>query len=688
MKKLILKYTRNLNLGQSLVEIVLAIGVAGVILPGLITGLVASRNGKAQQEKRVDAVSFLKEGQEAIRSVRESGWTSISTDGTYHPTLSSNRWVLAAGSETVNGLTRSIVISSVNRDTGGAIVQSGGILDPSTKKVVLTVSWTTPNASSIQSTAFVTRYLDNLIYLQSSQAEFNLGTLTQTATTNTTGGEVVLGTNVKGQWCQPNLSLASLDLPGKPNAVWAQEGYIFAATGDVAQASTTSFAHVQVSNTDTPTGTLLGSFKGYKTYDVWGDSNYAYIATSNDSKEVVIINLNSFSDPVNKIYAESGYFNTSSNSSDATSIFIDSARGYVAAGNYIYVFDLSSKTGSRPIIGTRIQFANSGDTAGEIYLRDVGGSKYLFVAIEGSTVEELKILNVTNHTNTNTWKVVGSINIEPNNCSTLESGKAVFVKPDGSRAYISSTNDTSFKEFFTINTSSKSSPSLVGGLASNPPCTNGGGYEAGGMDPEGSVVVSLTENRALLVGVDAAGGANSEEYQVLDLTNEGNPSKCGGLQFDQGIYGVSAVKEADGDAYAYIITGDTSNELKIIQGGPDGAYVESGTYESATFDAGYETVFNRIIPNVSAPSGTMVQFQVAGADPVTGSCTGASFTYTGPDGTSGTYYNSTQTTALALDNNGSGYENPARCFRYKAFLSTTNYNATPIVNDVTVNYSP
>lgn len=674
--------------GQSLVEIILAIGLAGIILPGLITGLVASRGGKVQQEKRVDAVSFLKEAQEAVRSVRESGWASIATNGTFHPTLSSNRWVLSAGSETVNGLTRSIVISDVYRDDEGSIATSGGTLDPSTKQIVLTVSWILPNPSSISNTLFITRYLDNLTYLQSTQDEFNAGTLTQATTTNTLDGEVVLGTNVKGQWCQPNLSLASLDLPGKPTAVWAEEGYVFAATGDVALSTTTSFALVQVSNGDPPVGTLLGSFKGYKTYDVWGDSNWGYIATSDNSKEVVIINLNSFADPVNKIYAESGYFNTSNNSSDATSIYIDDATGYVAAGNYIYVFDLSSKSGSRPMIGTRIQFANSGDIAGEIYFRNVGGSKYLFVAIEGSTPEELKILNVTNHNNSSTWRVVGSINIEPNNCSSLESGKAVFVKPDGSRAYISSTNDTNFKEFFTINTSNKSSPSLVGGLASNPPCTNGGGYEANGMDPEGSVVVSLTENRALLVGVDAVGGVNSEEYQVLDLTNEGSPSRCGGLQYDQGIYGVSAVKETDGDAYAYIITGDTNNELKIIQGGPDGTYVESGSYESATFDAGYETVFNRIIPNVSTPSGTMVQFQTAGADPVSGSCNGASFTFTGPDGTSGTYYISANSTPLALSNDGSGYENPARCFRYKAFLSTTNYNSTPVVNDVTINYSP
>jgi hypothetical protein len=204
--------------------------------------------------------------------------------------------------------------------------------------------------------------------------------------------------------------------------------------------------------------------------------------------------------------------------------------------------------------------------------------------------------------------VVGDINIEPNNCSTLESGKSVYVTADGTRAYVSSTNDANFKEFFTINTTSKSNPTLVGGFASNPPCTNGGGYETGGMDPAQSFVVPGVLNRAILVGIDAAGGANSQEYQILDLTNEANPTQCGGLQLDQGVYGVAAVKENDGDAYAYIITGDAGNQLKIIQGGPDGVYLDAGVYESSIFDAGYQRVFNRISATTTLPAQTNVQF--------------------------------------------------------------------------------
>ncbi len=689
----LLRNLNNMQKGQSLIEILIVIMLLAVLIPPLFMVIMSSRDGKLQQAKRLEATSVLKETQEALRIIRESGWSSIATNGTYHPRLVGSTWNLSSGTEVSNGIMRSVQIFDVYRNNN-QIVESGGTLDPSTKRIEITVSWNEPIPSTISSSMYLTRYLENGAYLQTTAAEFQTGTLSNLQVTTDGDGELKLSDNTKGQWCAPQLAPVTIDLPGQPIAVDATEGHVYAATGATAQASTESFAHVLVSNTDPPGFTLHGKFRGYKTYDVVGDPNYAYISTSHDSKEVVIINLNQYSDPTNKIYQEAGYFNTTytfwfweqNDTNDAQSIYVHNNRGYVTANNYLYVFDLSSKSGSRPQIGSRIQIANSGDQANEIHVREINGNVYAFVAVEGGTVEEMKIVNVTNHNNSSQWRVVSGINIEPNNCSTLESGQAVFVNPDGTRAYLSSVNDTSFKEFFIINTSNKSSLSLMGGFATNPPCTNGGGYEAGGMNPEQSVVVSLAENRAIIVGTDAPGGANTEEYQVLDISNEAAPFKCGGMQFDQGIYGIAAVKETDGDTYAYLITGDLSNELKVVQGGPDGAYVEAGMYESATFDAGYSTIMNYFDPDFIQPANTFIQFQVAIADPVGGSCNGVSFNFTGPDGTANTYY--TANDMIALQDDGTGYENPGRCFRYRAFLSTVDYNQTPVLEQVIVNYSP
>lgn len=676
MKKTIQAFFAKKLQGQALVELLLVIGIAAIFLPGLLTALVASREGQAQQDQRVEAVALMRETEEVVRSVREKGWNAFATNGTFHPAISGSAWSFAPGSEVINGLTRQLVISDVYRDSNGVVVQSGGTKDSSTKKVTITVSWIQPRIASVTSAMYVTRYVQNVANRETSVADFNDGTKSNVTVGSANGGEIQLAANTKGKWCEPVLSSVTIDLPQQPNAVSATEGHVYAASANTSG----SFAHVLVSNSDPPSFTLHGKLTGYSARAVFGDPDYGYIATTNDSKEIVIVNLNQYSDTPNKIYAESGSFN-SSGSTNGDAIFVLDNRGYMTAGAYLYVFDLSSKTGSRSQIGNRIQFANSGDKANEIYVRKIGSSTYAFVAIEGSTVDELKVINVTNHNQSSQWRVEGVINIEPNNCSSLESGRAVFVKPDGSRAYVSSVNDATFKEFFVINTSNKNSPSLVGGFATNPPCTNGGGYEANGMNPEQSVIVSLLENRALLVGT------SGEEYQVLDLTNEASPTRCGGLEFNQGIYGVAAVKETDGDAFAYIITGDSGSDLKVIQGGPDGNYVESGTYESSTFDFGQEVALNRIAPTVNLPGSTDVTFQVAAAHAVNGSCTDASFTYVGPDGTGNTYFPSSGG-PIPLSEDGSGFENPARCVRYKAFLTTTNYSNTPSVYEVTINYSP
>lgn len=64
-----------------------------------------------------------------------------------------------------------------------------------------------------------------------------------------------------------------------------------------------------------------------------------------------------------------------------------------------------------------------------------------------------------------------------------------------------------------------------------------------------------------------------------------------------------------------------------------------------------------------------------------------SFNFLGPDGTASTYYTPSGSPVL-LDDDGSGYENPGRCFRYKAFFDSTDQNQTAVIQDMTVNYSP
>ena len=144
----------KLTKGQSLVELLVAMGLAAILIPAFMAGVMASREGWAQQEQRLAAAASLREAVEAVRAVRNAGWTSFAINGVYHPAVEAGSWRLEAGGETIGDLTRSIVISDYVR---------GGQVDPSTKMAVITVSWSSPLANSVTSTLVLTRYLDNLV---------------------------------------------------------------------------------------------------------------------------------------------------------------------------------------------------------------------------------------------------------------------------------------------------------------------------------------------------------------------------------------------------------------------------------------------------------------------------------------------------------------------------------------------
>ncbi|HSE29246.1 MAG TPA: prepilin-type N-terminal cleavage/methylation domain-containing protein [Candidatus Saccharimonadales bacterium] len=180
--------------GQTLVELLVVIGIMAIMLPALATAMVASREGRVQESARLQAASFLNESQSAVQVVRDAGWQQFAVNGTYHPVVSGTTWGLSANAEVVDGFTRSVQISDAQRDTNGAIVEAGGTVDPSTKKVTYTVSWNTPIASTLSSTAYFQRYEGNASWTQTTEVEFNTGTKSSTTVDATGGGQVSLST--------------------------------------------------------------------------------------------------------------------------------------------------------------------------------------------------------------------------------------------------------------------------------------------------------------------------------------------------------------------------------------------------------------------------------------------------------------------------------------------------------------
>lgn len=798
--------------GQLLIELLLAMALSAIMLPALLLGLVAARGGKAQTQQRFDASTLSKEAYDALRIVRERGWGFVANNGVYYPTLNGNTWELATGSATIGGFARYITISDVYRDSSGGIASSGGTIDPSTKKIIITVSWNTPQSSSVSATYYVVR-TDNQIYTQGTYAEFNAGTKTNTQVTDPADGKVKLASNTKGQWCLPSFSSATITLPdgppvsvasySDPNTV-SNPNKVLVAISPLA-ATSRKFAYVDVTaNTDPPVPTLKGIFtmdaarysnaglvpsgtgldnsfitNQVKYYKSSGGNTYALIAITKADKEVIAIlvddgdpsndntNNGEYQDYVNKIYKYKTFFNTRIYQGTATqdqapysaggsAVAVYQDKGYVLSGGFLYVFDLSnidtkSTSSGLDMIGCRIELdgydcnastskirkyaagstgtnyqnEQSGQTGcmdggvSEIYADtdiapiSVGGSTYVYVSVGAGIDPELDVVKATSVPGAGTsptisnsscgtiasgnsgWKRISSLDFNSKS-NTQETANSLFVKSDGSRVYIASNgtvdgnNDgvADSDQFYVINTSNPASPAFLSGTPSTG--ATSGYYLGTGANkqqyPRRSVTV-FGDSRALLAGIDGVSDSNdAQEYQVLNISNESTPAYCGGLQFSSGFNDMTSTVEADGDKYVYLVGAGATNDLKIIQGGPDGPFLDAGTFESSAIDIGSSATFNRFDVVENLPPQTSIQYQIALADQISGSCTGANYIFVGPDGTNNTKF--ATGSAIPLNNDGAGFENPGRCLKYRAFLATTDYNVTPTLLDVRFNFSP
>lgn len=624
------------NKGQALVEILVAMGIAAIILPAVFTGFITSREGRVQSEARFEATNLAREAGEALRVVREAGWLNISTNGIYHPVASGNTWVLSTGPEVLGEFTRSIEISDLTP------------VDPSIKKVTITVSWSSLFQSSVVETYYLSRYLDNTLYIETTAADFTSGTKVGTIVTNNAGGEIQLAAGGKADWCAPDPAKIvefNLDKSGVANAISAIEGRVFAGTGN--NASGPAFDNVGISNSDPPVGSLLGNFGSnpIKTNGIFGETNYGYLATDTNKKQGVIVDLTNL---VDGQYSEAGSLDIGVSSVNGRSIYVVNNFAYLSGTDgKIYAFDITNKSGVHsPTASTDL-----GAVANKIIV--VGSN--LYAALSGTT-NQLEVVSLTN----------GGASFGPVTSFSVggQGGVDIYVSSTGARAYLATSSSSNQDEFFIVDTDPNSA-------------TYGqtkGSYDTNGMDPKGVTVVP--GNKAIIVGT---GG--TQQYQVIDIATESSPVHCtaggksGGLVIASGVNGVSSVLESDGDAYSYIVTGDAAAELKIVEGGPGGKFATDGTFESQTFDADHEVSFNRYFATLEIPPGTSAKFQFAGSP---GPCTSATFSFVGPDNTGNTFH-TTDSGPLAL---------VGQCFRYKAFLSSNDPNQTPVLEDVTVNYSP
>lgn len=157
----------NTSSGMSLIEVL----VASAIIVSSVVSIMGAYGGltslSLKNTPKLQAAMLLGEGAEALRVIRDSGWTSniatLSNGTTYRFTwdTAEGRWRATTSASMIDGMfDRTFTLSAVNRDsTSYDPVTTGGTLDTGTRKALIQVSW---NDGTGTTTKSVETYIYNI----------------------------------------------------------------------------------------------------------------------------------------------------------------------------------------------------------------------------------------------------------------------------------------------------------------------------------------------------------------------------------------------------------------------------------------------------------------------------------------------------------------------------------------------
>ncbi|MEX1026739.1 MAG: hypothetical protein WD049_01845 [Candidatus Paceibacterota bacterium] len=153
------------NRGVSFVEIIIATSIIILIITGIVSAYSFWINEHRVSTDRVVNAMLLEEGVEAVRSIRDRNWSelaTLSTSDTHYLSFATttSTWSITTEPEWIDSsYKRWFEVRDVERDGNDMITESGGTVDPNTKKVTVYATW---NNTSGTTTREVSSYFANL----------------------------------------------------------------------------------------------------------------------------------------------------------------------------------------------------------------------------------------------------------------------------------------------------------------------------------------------------------------------------------------------------------------------------------------------------------------------------------------------------------------------------------------------
>ncbi|HSE35591.1 MAG TPA: hypothetical protein VLB83_05745 [Candidatus Paceibacterota bacterium] len=591
--------------GVSLIEVLIAMAlfILSVSMLGMLgfTGVDLAREGV----ERSQAVAYAEEGVEALRAIRSESFALL-VPGTYGLSRSSGSWQLSPSPDTNGSYTRTVTLAPSG---------SGRIA------MTLDVDWAiAPGRNGNVHLSGMLASLLSAFWLQTTSIDFSAGS--QNGVDIRAEGDGAVGLSLAGDWSSPK-QLSTHDLDGIPTVLSLREaeGVLYAGTTVVAGSEFTAIDIADVSAGTLPR--IAGVDIGAEVSDIAIVGGYAYLATSDNARELVVVRLSDMT--VVNSYNAAGGANGLSLTATGTTLYLGRAS---SASPELFRFSIADP------LAPLAPLANAEFTANVNAMAVGSGHLFLATALDtaelsvrdATTLASVNMLDLVNNADGNAIALDGTIAylvrqnsgapevvaidvtdpvgtlVELAGANISGNARDVTLRPDG-RVLVSS--DAASSEMIVLTTATLAlvgtfdatsavgaesvayagAAAFLGTIAASPDVIAVRGGSGSWESPQltGTVnlpsgtnadAIAVVGNRAY-VGTLEQGGAAAEFYSI-DVTDPQAPLQIGSLNVATAIRDMAIAGN-----YAYLATTDTARELVVVNIANPAAPVIAGSYNVA-----------------------------------------------------------------------------------------------------------
>lgn len=474
------------NKGFSLVEVILASSVFALLVTAFVGAYLYGEESTALASNRSQAVLLAEEGLEAARNIRDASFANL-TPGTHGILSTLNQWEFSGTSDTTDSFfTRQVVISNPT---------------PNRKEVMSIVTWQqTPSRTG---SVTLTTQFTNWIGTKKGTAPSLFGTLDLTAANS-------------GDNNTDAISVAS------------QGNYVY-----IGRSTNPGNEFFAINVTDPASPSISGQLAlGGDPNDIVVSGNYAYIASSDNSAELTVVDISIPTAPTLAATFNLTAGNSGSANNDGLAVVIGKS-DYVyltrstSGGKEFYVFNVST-----PTAPSLVGLVNLNGDINEV----TASGNYAYGASTDNS-QELQVIDVTSVS-----APALATSLDLNEGDTAANGFSVALGIN--TVYIGRDGSAGSPEFYTIDITTPTSPSIISSF-------NIGTHILRSLDYSASADLVFFANK----------NPASDDYATVDVSVPTSPALLTSLNLD-GVPN-KLVYESSSDK-VYIVSGSDSQELQVV----------------------------------------------------------------------------------------------------------------------------